>query len=100
VAPLRLRGHRVVLVDEATEHIVTMDVERRGNSGHPAVEDGPTDVDASVGALLAVVAGVLPEDSFEVPFTQDEHPVEAFGPHRPHPALGVSIWPEEIGLAS
>ena len=49
-------------MDEATEHIVTMDVERRGNSGHPAVEDGPTDVDASVGALLVVVAGVLPED--------------------------------------
>jgi hypothetical protein len=30
MTPLWLRGHRVVLVDEATEHVVTNDVDRRG----------------------------------------------------------------------
>jgi hypothetical protein len=43
--------------------------------------------------LLVVVAGVLPGDSFEVPFIQDEQPVEAFGTNGPHPTLRVGIGP-------
>jgi len=42
---------------------------------------------------LVVVAGVLPKDPFEMATAQDEHPIEAFGANRAHPALGVGVGP-------
>jgi len=66
VTPPWLRGHRVVLVDEATQDIVTFEVERRGRSGDRSRRCGHAKGDASVGTPLVVVAGVLPKDSFEM----------------------------------
>jgi len=89
----RLCSHRVVLVDEATKHVVSMDVERRGNAGQSPGGRRHAKVDASVGALLVVVTDVFPKHSSEVAMAHDEYPVEAFVAYRPHPAFGVGIGP-------
>src|ERR1700688_1203557 len=50
-----LRGHRVVLVDETAQHVVTTDTERSGSGGDPAAGHRHFKIDASVRALLVVV---------------------------------------------
>lgn len=97
---IRLHGRRVVLVDKAAKHIVTMDVYRRGSGGEPVAGHRNAEVDAPMRTLLVVVADVLPKDSFEVTMSHYEDPVEAFGPHCPHPAFRRTCWPEETGRAS
>jgi hypothetical protein len=89
---VRLRGHRLVLVDEVTEHVVTMDIQGRGSDGR-AVRDRHVEVDASVRALFVVVPDVAAKDSFEVTLAHHEQPVETFCPHRSHPTLRVSVGP-------
>jgi len=90
---LWLRGHRVVLVNEAAQHVVTNDVDRRGWNLDRAGGCGHAEVDPSVGPLLVVVADVLPQHPLEVPPAQDERPVQALGPHGSHPALRIGVGP-------
>ena len=92
-APVWLRGHRAVLVDEAAKHVVTIDVQRRGSGGDCAAGHGHTEVDAPVRSLSVVVTDVGPKDSLEVTVAQNEYPIEAFAPHRSHPALGERVGP-------
>ena len=56
-------------------------------------DTGTPEVDSPVRTLLVVVPDVVAEDPFEVTLAQNEHPVEAFRPHRPHPALRVGVGP-------
>jgi hypothetical protein len=77
-------------VDEAAEHVVTIDVmKRRGSGGDRA--GGNFEIDATMWALSVVVADVLPKDTLKVAATENKHPVEAFVSHRPHPAFRVGI---------
>src|SRR5664280_2159855 len=93
--PLRLIRscrHRAILVDEATKHVVTVDaMERRGSAAD--LTGGHFKIDSTVRALSVVMADVLAKYPFEVTVAQNEQPVEAFGPHGPHPALCVGIRP-------
>jgi hypothetical protein len=40
-----------------------------------------------------VALDVLPKDSLEMTMAEDEDPVEAFSPHRPHPTFSEGIGP-------
>ena len=91
VIPLWLRSHRVVLVDEASEHVVTMDSERRGSGGIST--RWYLEMDATMRALLVVMRDVLPKHSLEMSTTEDEDLVEAFCPNSPHPTFHVGISP-------
>jgi hypothetical protein len=96
---IRLCRHRAILVDEATEHVVTVDaMERRGSAAD--LTGGHFKIDSTVRALSVVMADVLAKYPFEVTVAQNEQPVEAFGAHGPHPALCVGSGPGAIGLAS
>jgi len=44
-----------------------------------------------VRSVPVVVLDVDSQDLFQVPATHDEQPVQALGPHRPDPALGVGV---------
>ena len=48
-----------------------------------------------MGPLSVVVADALPQHPFEVSPTQDEHPVQALGPHGSHPAFREGIDPRQ-----
>ena len=80
-------------MDEAAEHVVTVDAERRlGGGGHSGT-NGHGEFDPLVWPLLVVVADVPLKNPLEVSMAEDEHPVQAFVAHRPHPALGVGVRP-------
>ena len=42
---------------------------------------------------MVVVADVLPKDSLKMAMAEDEDPIQAFSPDRPHPTLRVGIGP-------
>ena len=87
-----LSSDRVVLVDEAAKHIVTIDVMAKwGSRASPTRRH--LEVDASVRSLAVVMAHVLSKHSLEVAMAKDEHPVETFGPDGFHPAFRVGIGP-------
>jgi hypothetical protein len=83
----------VVLVDETAEHVVTMDVEQWGIGRCSVVGHGYLKVDTTMRALPVVVIDIFTKYPFEMTLAQDEHPVEAFGPHRPDPTLRKGIGP-------
>ncbi len=91
--PVWLRGHRMVLVDKAARHVMTMDMQRWGSGGDSTAGHRRTEVDATMRTLSVEVPGVPAEDSLELAMTDDEDPVEAFCPHRPHPTLCVGVGP-------
>ena len=97
---VHLRGRWVVLVDEASEHVVTLDVQRRERGDGRAVRTRHAEIDSPVCALFVVVPDVPAKNSFEVTVAQNEHPVQTFCPNRPNPALRVMRWPEGIGPVS
>ena len=44
-------------------------------------------------ALVVVVRTVFAQDCLQVTLGNDQHPVQAFAPSTPHPALGVGVRP-------
>jgi hypothetical protein len=56
-------------VDEATKHVMTLDVQGRGSGGDRAVRYGYAEIDSPVRALLVVMPDVAANDPFEVPLT-------------------------------
>ena len=88
-----LRGLRVVLVDETAQHVVTTDTERWGSGDDPRAGHRHFKIDASVRTLLVVVGDILAKNPLQVTATEDEHPVETFGPNGPDPSFGVGVRP-------
>src|SRR5450755_3625751 len=87
-----LRGHRVVLVNESAQHVVTTDVLGcRGSGGGRS--GGHVELDTSMRTLVVVVADILTKDSFEVTLAQNEQPVEALRSDGPHPTFCIGICP-------
>ncbi len=86
-----LCSRRVVLVDEATEHVMAPDVER--GVGAVRLTGRHLQVEAPVWTLAVVMVDVLPKYSFEVAPAQHEEVIQAFGSDGSHPALGVGVGP-------
>jgi hypothetical protein len=84
-AGVSLRGHPLVLMDEAAEHVVADDV--AGGGIDPLTLLIPRDgkPKASVWPMPVVMADVVGKDPFEVAASGDQGPVEAFGSHGPDP---------------
>jgi hypothetical protein len=78
-------------VDETAQHVVTTDTDRWGSGGDPAAGHRHFKIDASARTLLVVVGDVLAKNPLQVTVTEDEHPVEAFGPNGPHPWFCVGV---------
>jgi hypothetical protein len=57
-AMVRLRGHRPVLVDEASKHFVSLEVQGRGSGGDSDAGHRHSQFDAAMWTLLVVVAHV------------------------------------------
>jgi hypothetical protein len=83
----------MVLVEESAEQVASM---------HPAwltVADDPQvggwtrrlQSERPVGTVVVVVGDVDLEHLLKVPAAHDEQPVQALGPDRPDPALGVGV---------
>src|SRR3954471_14378171 len=53
--------------------------------------DGHVEAEATMRAGSVVVPDVLGQDDFEVAAVPDQYPVEAFGPGRAYPALGICV---------
>ena len=49
-----------------------------------------------VGTVAVVMLDVDPKDLLEVAAADDQQPVQALGPDRPHPALGVRVRPGRL----
>jgi len=79
----------VVHVDQAAEHVVASDLKRRDRDFSRA--GGHTEIDAAVRPLLVVMDGVMAQHPREMAVAGDEHPIEALGGRRPHPALRVRV---------
>ena len=45
-------------------------------------------------ALIVVVLAVFAQHCLQVTRGNDQHPVQAFAPSTPHPALGVGVRPQ------
>src|ERR1022692_1586931 len=86
-------GQWVILVNETAEHVVAEGLHRRGSGGRLCTRQGHLKIDPLVWPLLVVVADVPLKNPLEVSMAEDEHPVQAFVAHRPHPALGVGVGP-------
>jgi hypothetical protein len=80
-------------VDEAAQYIATLDMERRGSVGGGLAGYRHAKVESPVRTLFVVMADVLSQNLVQVTTAENEHPVEAFCPHRPHPAFRVGIGP-------
>jgi len=87
----RSRGAPGVRGQHAAEPVVTAHRAHRGD-GLPAWERW-AELERSVRPGRVVVAHVLVQDALEVPWPQDQQPVQAVAAHRAHPALG-----ERVGL--
>ena len=85
-------------MDEAAEHVVTIDVmKRRGSGGDRA--GGNFEIDATMWALSVVVADVLPKDTLKVAATENKHPVGIrFAPSSP--SVPRRHWLEAIESVS
>lgn len=88
-----LCSHQVVFVDEPAKNVVTVDVPQRGSDGEAFARHRHLKIDASVRALLVVMADVFSKDSVEVAAANDEQPVQAFGANCPYPAFRESVGP-------
>ncbi len=89
-ASSKLRGNRVVLVDEPAEHVAPTDrMRHRRLAGGSA--RGHAEVEAAVGTLLVVVKDVLAKDRFKVAPPEHEGPVEALGAYGPHKTFSVRV---------
>jgi hypothetical protein len=85
-----------ILVEQATEQVSSM------NAAFSAlIYDGQSggwiwrlELQRPMRPVPVVVLDVDSQDLLQVPATHDEQPVQALGPHRPDPALGVgvSVW--------
>jgi hypothetical protein len=88
-----LHRHRVVLVNEAAEHVVATDSVSPGSGADLVVGDRHVELDASMRALPVGKADIFTKNSFEVALAKDGQPIEAFGADRPCPALRVGVRP-------
>src|SRR5664279_395768 len=97
--PIRSRSEAVVLVDESAEQVPPANVARtdRDRDRDRSFGQRCSEGEGAMGALPVVVLGVRPQRPIEMPPTEDERPVEAFGPHRLDHALGmgVGVWRPE-----
>jgi len=79
-----LRSSSVVLVNQATQDVPTsdrvVDGERRDVSGSVRRNK----VESAMESLAVVVLDVFLQHRSEMPFAQEEHPIEALGADRPH----------------
>ena len=82
-----------ILVEQATEQVSSM------NAAFSAlIYDGQSggwiwrlELQRPMRPVPVVVLDVESQDLLQVPATHDEQPVQALGPHRPDPALGVGV---------
>src|SRR5215208_6098532 len=82
-----------ILVEQATEQVSSM------NAAFSAlIYDGQSggwiwrlELQRPMRPVPVVVLDVDSQDLLQVPATHDEQPVQALGPHRPDPALGVGV---------
>jgi len=83
----------VILVDQAPKDIPAFDLggESRGVRGVRG--DGHCKIDASVRALLVVVAHVLEKDMLCMPSADQQEAVKTLPSYGPHPAFRVCIRP-------
>jgi hypothetical protein len=80
-------------VEQATEQVSSMNA-----AVSALIYDGQSggwirrlELQRPVRPVPVVVLDVDSEDLLQVPATHDEQPVQALGPHRPNPALGVGV---------
>src|ERR1019366_3451765 len=89
-----LRSLPEVLVEEAAQYVVPLDVERRGSdNGGLGARHRHAKVKSPVRTLFVVMPDVLAQNRVEVTTAEDEHPVEAFCPYRPHPTFRIGVGP-------
>ncbi len=88
----QLYAARWVLVDHAAEDFAAL-YRRVQPYGDRSVMVGWPLLAGLVRTMPVVVAGVGSKHRPQVRLAVDQHPVRAFGPRGPHPALGIAICP-------
>jgi len=89
----RLRGDRVVLVEQTAQAVAAPDALREGRRGRRRFCERRTLLERAVRAVLVVMPDVSAYDLLQMATADDQEPVETFAPQASHPALGVRLRP-------
>lgn len=93
---------RVILMDEAAEHVAASELSRLRNVELGSSGSGTARCQAPVRPLLVVVLHVGTQDPQQMPPPKHQHPVETFRTHGLHPPLGIGVGlrrPDRVRMA-